>query len=714
MMLTVLFPASRDLAKKPAQLADKKSMSEKTIGFVEKARLVHAGKGYDYSKAVYIDPKAKVKIICPLHGDFEQIAHIHLKGHGCQKCGIAQSRVNKIEKSRSRFFTKAKLAHPDQGYDYSKSVYLGATTKLTITCLIHGDFKQTPDKHLQGHGCQKCGLVKPGDKLRFSACEFIEKSNAIHIGKGYSYLKSTYTNSQAKLIITCPTHGDFEQLASSHMQGKGCKKCAVNERADKKRLSLADFIKKAKEANPGKDYTYGKAVYTSYFKKLTITCAVHGDFEQTPAGHLGGHGCPKCAFITRITKTTKPLNKFIEEAKSVHNGKGYSYGKAVYSGAFKKLTITCPIHGDFEQSPDGHLSGRICHACSLVESANARRFTLLAFVEKANSVHVGKGFTYERAKYFGQETKLTITCPIHGDFEQVAGSHLVGRGCAKCVGNISNGEVEVAKYIESLGFQLRLDKRITDNWRDVRFDIIVESKKLVVEFNGVYWHSIANRERDYHIKKRELAESLGYEMLSIWQDDYESKKDKIEALLRRKLLGAPHRIFARKTSLLKLTPKQALAFHSEHHLQETKPATAGMHYALAYDNKIIAAASFDKTGVLHRYTIKIDTALIGGMAKLIAAYRADVGNVPITTYCDKDYFSGGLYAATGFKKVSETLQLTYLHRNRRVRRENFMKHKLPGFFGEVNMTKTEMQICLENKVYACFNSGVEKLVLPAN
>lgn len=48
--------------------------------------------------------------------------------------------------------------------------------------------------------------------------------------------------------------------------------------------------------------------------------------------------------------------EFIEKAKSIHGDK-YDYSKAIYTTAKKKLIIICPIHGEFEQTPDGHLHG---------------------------------------------------------------------------------------------------------------------------------------------------------------------------------------------------------------------------------------------------------------------------------------------------------------------------------------------------------------------
>ena len=68
------------------------------------------------------------------------------------------------------YIEKAKLVH-NNFYDYSKSVYNGYKKKIIIICPIHGDFLQTPDNHIHGHGCPKCGNVhKPNTE------EFIEKA----------------------------------------------------------------------------------------------------------------------------------------------------------------------------------------------------------------------------------------------------------------------------------------------------------------------------------------------------------------------------------------------------------------------------------------------------------------------------------------------------------------------------------------------------------
>ena len=120
-----------------------------TDEFIAKAKKIHGDK-YDYSKVKYIDTKSKVCVVCPEHGEFWQTPHNHLSGQGCPKCGVEKQTSTKEE-----FIKKAKEIHGDK-YDYSKVDYSNAHTKVCIICPNHGEFWQTPNNHLRGHGCPKC------------------------------------------------------------------------------------------------------------------------------------------------------------------------------------------------------------------------------------------------------------------------------------------------------------------------------------------------------------------------------------------------------------------------------------------------------------------------------------------------------------------------------------------------------------------------------
>ena len=115
--------------------------------FVDESVKTHGDK-YDYSEAEYNGAHSKICIICPEHGKFWQEPNNHVRGHGCPRCD------NKLKTTNS-FIQEAKLVHGER-YDYSNVEYVDATTKVRITCPIHGEFAQAPFNHLQRHGCPKC------------------------------------------------------------------------------------------------------------------------------------------------------------------------------------------------------------------------------------------------------------------------------------------------------------------------------------------------------------------------------------------------------------------------------------------------------------------------------------------------------------------------------------------------------------------------------
>jgi hypothetical protein len=111
-----------------------------------------------------------------------------------------------------------------------------------------------------------------------------------------------YVNFTTKVKIICPKHGQFEQIPSSHLQGAGCRKCAIERNSKKQRLSQAEVINRAKETH-GDKYDYSLVKYESFSTKIKIICPDHGIFEQTPANHLSGkRGCPSCKSESRGEK----------------------------------------------------------------------------------------------------------------------------------------------------------------------------------------------------------------------------------------------------------------------------------------------------------------------------------------------------------------------------------------------------------------------------
>ena len=98
-------------------------------------------------------------------------------------------------------------------------------SKITYICNEHGEAVRKALYLYEGRGCAKCAYNIAKIKKTFTTEDFITKSNEIHNNK-YDYSKTIYTGSSNKLTITCPHHGDFEQIAVCHMtNGYGCRRC---------------------------------------------------------------------------------------------------------------------------------------------------------------------------------------------------------------------------------------------------------------------------------------------------------------------------------------------------------------------------------------------------------------------------------------------------------------------------------------------------------
>jgi very-short-patch-repair endonuclease len=492
-----------------------------TEEFIERAKLKH-GDRYDYSLSVYTGGGEKLKIICKEHGVFFQKPDKHLLGQGCRKC----SGCSKL--STELFIERAISVH-GYTFDYSNVKYKSNKDKVKIICKIHGEFEQTSYLHLKGHGCKKCSFLSLGKEKAYTTDFFLKKAKEKH-GDKYDYSKVEYYGTYNKVEIICKKHGSFFQTPNSHLTGRGCNDCGYDLTSAKLTRSTSDFIERA-VLKHGYIYDYSLIVYSGRDAKVKIICKKHGVFESTAGVHLQGSGCHKCSGYNRRITTTD----FIKRAINRH-GDAYDYSSVIYDGIDNKVEITCKSHGIFKQIAYGHLQGKGCPSCA--DRWSGRRPTTNEFIDKAKEVH-GDTFDYSNVDYVNAHKKIKIICKIHGEFKQTPDSHLSGRGCAKCsLGNISKPEIDLVNLIKAHGLEVFANKSINKGKGNIfRFDCVIPSKKVVIEFNGLYWHSTANKHETYHQEKREHAEKNGYRLITIWEDEWLNNKKAVNTKIIKILSG---------------------------------------------------------------------------------------------------------------------------------------------------------------------------------
>lgn len=403
------------------------------------------------------------------------------------------------------FFNRAKIIHNDK-YDYGKSVYKKSNVKLTIICPIHGEFLKTPSKHIEGSGCQICAKIKRisnGTRFKNQNEVFTECAN-LHNHK-YTYLslaqcKNEYITVNDKITINCTEHGQFIQTIDSHIYKQtGCPICGIISNANNCRKTKEQFILDS-TAIHGNKYDYSNSIYLSTHSKITINCHEHGDFITAPAEHLAGVGCPACK---RKQTDNQYLitynNRFIEEASMVFNNK-YDYSKVKYIAYNVHVTIICPIHGEYLKTPSQHLQGFGCEECRIEQDRLKRE---AVFLSQAKNIFDDM-YDYSKVKYIDQSTPITITCPVHGDFEKLPSLHcrISASGCPNCYA--TGPEKLIIALLTKHNINYKFQQTFADclgnphgddnRQRRLRFDFYLPNHNTIIEYDGIHHYKIINFE----------------------------------------------------------------------------------------------------------------------------------------------------------------------------------------------------------------------------
>lgn len=329
-------------------------------------------------------------------------------------------------KLKNKFLEKVKEKY-NNTYSYPNidNEYKNKNSYITIVCNKHNyEFKTKPLNHVKNNGCKYCykDLTSVGKE------EFLKRAKEIH-GDKYDYSKVDYKTSREKVEIICPVHGSFWQTPYHHTYNKNkCPKCYLDRRRTTGRIILAkpenvmkwmDIIK-IKRPNislaPGAKIT-GKEIQTKWM------CSIHGELNTTLKNILRV-GCKYCS---RNSNELREI--FINKAKKVQ-GDNVDYSKTDLSEFMP--TFICKTHGiEYKQEKRNHIMYIGCPECI----KNMHKKSNEDFIKESKLIH-GDKYNYDKTNYVNIHHKVTITCPIHGDFDVLAGEHLrktrKPTGCKYC------------------------------------------------------------------------------------------------------------------------------------------------------------------------------------------------------------------------------------------------------------------------------------------
>lgn len=418
------------------------------------------------------------------------------------------------------------------------------------------------------------------------------------------------------------------------------------------------------------------------------------------SGEVRSCGClQKDVTRERMSRTKQ---EFIEKASKYHNNK-YDYTFIKYVDHATPVKIGCPKHGEFEQKPSSHLQHGGCPKCGIEATAAKNVKTQKEFLESAAKIH-GTKFGYQFVKYVNAKTKVQIICSKHGAFLQMPNGHLNGNGCPKCGTAVSKAENEIADFIEGLNIKIARSVRTLFKDSKKEADIFIPSKKLIIEYDGNYYHSEARAADKFNVlHKTELAQANGYRCIHIREDQWEDQKEVVQELLKAQLGIYVNRIGARKTMKRNLTNVEYRE-SCQYHLQGFRPAV--YKKGLFYNDELVASIGYNRDGELVRYVVKKGWQILGALPKLLKDEKVTY------SFCDLTFFSGTSYAKAGFKLDYITKpNYRYVKNKKTVTRNTMMKHKLESKFANFDENLTEVQNCANNGWYRLFDCGNAKYII---
>jgi hypothetical protein len=296
--------------------------------------------------------------------------------------------------------------------------------------------------------------------------------------------------------------------------------------------------------------------------------------------------------------------------------------------------------------------------------------------------------------------------------------------CCKASENIkytSEGQLELETFLKSIGITniVRNTKQIIHPFE---LDIYVPDKNIAIEYNGLYWHNDSVVDKNYHLRKTELCEQKNIQLIHIFEDEWNSKKDIIKSILKSKFHIFDNRIYARKCEIVSITQDEKSKFLNHNHRQGNDKSQ--IYFGLKYNDELVSVITFcnlrkimgntseEYNYELSRFCSKINIQCIGAFDKLLSHFIKNNKFNSIISYADRRFSSlSNVIYSKKFKFLSNTKpNYFYIQNNKRLHRFNFSKQQLIKKYN-ADKSKTEFQITDELSIKRIWDCGNLKFEL---
>jgi len=235
----------------------------------------------------------------------------------------------------------------------------------------------------------------------------------------------------------------------------------------------------------------------------------------------------------------------------------------------------------------------------------------------------------------------------------------------KAVSGTSKGEQEVLAFIQlyystatkKIFFIDKLNKETNKIDRIRReLDVYIPELSIGIEYHGLFVHSEKRKDKNYHVEKRELFESIGIKVIQIYEDEWRDKKDLVKSLLLSKLKLLSDRLYIKNLTLKKVGHSLANDFLLKNHMMGFYQGCS--YIGLFNDQELVSIIGFKKhkDGIdISRFATKLNLVIPGALSKLLSEVIKIKQSKKIYYDIDLRYGSVDSYLKQGFVLKSITL-----------------------------------------------------------
>lgn len=530
--------------------------------------------------------------------------------------------------------------------------------------------------------------------------EWIKQAN-LKFNNKFDYSKVELVNSDTRVTIICPEHGEFKMIKRTHLNSEyGCIECMkIGKELKHQQRYVIDIEEWKKRCNLkfNNKFDYSKVESKKVTDKIIIICPDHGEIESTREYHeVSATGCKYCGGSAKLS-----TSEFIKKCEEIYPNR-FVYNNVDYKNIDSPVIITCKIHGDFETLPNNFIRriyGKYigCSKCNeLKGDADCKLYYIKLKNQNLWKIGVTRNTVEYRfgpnIKYFDIKTLKYFNCNSYESaikYEEMILTHFKSHinEDINILGN-SGGYSEVIKidpinYIKLIYSKYNKFYNFLNNL-DIEYEIIKHEFLNLFKINSIIFNYVVCNEKIHSVNFYNILSQQYGDTKIITLYEHTSNEKNLN-IINNALQLNTNKIYARKCEVKEITKQQTQDFLNKYHIQGYR--IDSFRLGLFHNNELIQVMTFGKSMFIkdsnyieiYRLVSKSNLTVVGGASKLLNYFEQNFSNdyTHIVSYADGSFSNGNVYYKLGFDFSHETDNgYSYFHPDFKIHLSRYKSTKL--------------------------------------